>query len=178
LEEKMKSKMFDIKPRTGQFDKTRFLMEFWTINDKGDKNTKNITDLQERTWEELRMACAIEKKPDGTQMGVGYILNKYIEYSIYIDEINRHRDEKYKSEKLSIYTYITTKKFKENFKPKPTTRTYYLYGDNMKLCSDINEIFIAEAIKNRDGADIEDQNIIRYRANLDYNIFEPLTSKE
>ena len=124
------------------------------------------------------MACAIEKKPDGTQMGVGYILNKYIEYSIYIDEINRHRDEKYKSEKLSIYTYITTKKFKENFKPKPTTRTYYLYGDNMKLCSDINEIFIAEAIKNRDGADIEDQNIIRYRANLDYNIFEPLTSKE
>jgi hypothetical protein len=30
-------------------------------------------------------------------------------------------------------------------------------------------------VKNRDGSDIDDSNIIRYNANLDYNIFIPMT---
>ena len=178
VEEMSKSKMFNIKPRTGRFDRTRFLMEFWSINDKGDKATKNLQNLQERTWEELKLALVVEKMADGTEMGAGHILKRYIEYSIYIDELNRPREVKYHTEKMSIYSYIIAKKFKENYKPKPSTRTFYLYGNDMKLCKDINEIFIAEAIKNRDGADIEDQNIIRYKANLDYNIFEPLIEKD
>ena len=176
-EEKAKAKMFNIKERTGRFDRTRFLMEFWTINDKGDKTTKNLQDLQERTWEELKLAVATERASDGSEIGAGYILNKYVEYSIYIDEVNRHREDRYKSEKMSIYSYIMNKKYKENFKPKPNSRTFYLYGDDMKMCERINEIFIAEAIKNRDGEDIEDNNIIRYSADLNHNIFKPLNEK-
>jgi hypothetical protein len=173
-EEKAKQKLFTVKTRTGRFDKTRFLMEFWSVNDKGDKATKNIQDLSERTWEELKLAVAQETMEDGSPIGAGHILTKYIEYSIYMDDINRHREARYQSEKMSIYSYILAKKYKENFKPKPSSRTYYLYGDRMELCTKINDIFIAEAIKNRDGADIEDYNIIRYDANLDYTIFKPL----
>lgn len=176
-EEKDKTKIFQTKERTGKFDKTRFLMEFWSINPQGDKTTKGISDLQSATWDELKLCCAIEKKDNGDPIGAGYILNKYLEYSFYIDDINRHRDAQYKTEKISIYSFINNKKYKEDYSPKKDSRAYYLYGSNLNVVTNINDLFIAEIVKNRDGNDVEDQSLIRYKCNLDYNIFEPLISK-
>jgi len=177
-EEKNKSKVYNVKPRTGKFDKTRFLMEFWTINPEGDKYTKDVTDLQTETWRELAFCIEVNKMPDGSDMGVGYILKKYIEYSIHMDEKNRHRQTQYKEPKLSIYTFIKNKKYTEDYSPKPSSRSYYLYGDDMSKMQDINNLFIVESVKNRDGNDVEDESIIRYKANLDYNLFKPIISKK
>ena len=149
-------------------------MEFWTINPQGDSNTKNMSDLRQSTWDELKMICAVEKLADGSKMGAGYVLNKYLEYSVYIDDINKTREDKYKKAKASIYSFLNKKMFNENYKPEIDSRAHYLYGGNMKLSIQLKEIFIAEIIKNRDGGNNEDHNIIRYNANLDYNIFKPL----
>ena len=177
MQEKEKAKVFDIKPRTGRFDETRFLMEFWTINPKGDKNTKTITDLKKVTWDELRYVCITDKQNDGSNITVSFIIKKYLEYSAFIDDKNRDRETQFHTEKLSIYTFINTKKYNEDFSPQNNSRSYYLYGNNMELSKNINSLFIVESVKNRDGSDIEDQSIIRYDANLDYNIFKPLKNQ-
>jgi replicative DNA helicase len=174
-EEKQKAEMFNAKEKTGKFTKTRFKEEFWSINPKGDKNTKAITDLFENTWSELHFVCGSEQLEDGMPITVGYLLKKYIEYSISIDEINRNRKQEYQSEKLSIYTFLNHKKYIEDYKPKPNSRTFYLYGDDISRAKFIQSLFIAESVKNRDGSDVDDQNIIRYNADLDHNIFIPLT---
>ena len=176
-EEKSKTKILNIKERTGKFDRTRFLAEFWTINKKGDKNTKNITDLQEATWNELKFACATDTTEKGEPLAAGYIIKKYIEYSFYMDELNKYRTKGFKTEKLSIYSFITNKKYKEDYSPEKDSRSYYLYGNDISLSANINELFIVEIVKNRDGIDVEDESIIRYRANLDFNIFIPIIQK-
>jgi len=176
-EEKSKTKILNIKERTGKFDRTRFLAEFWTINKKGDKNTKNITDLQEATWNELKFACATDTTEKGETLAAGYIIKKYIEYSFYMDEMNKNRTKGFKTEKLSINSFITNKKYKEDYSPEKDSRSYYLYGNDISLSANINELFIVEIVKNRDGSDIEDDSIIRYRANLDFNIFIPIIQK-
>jgi len=177
-EEKDKIKMVHTKMAEGKFSKARFLEEFWIINPQGDKNTKGISDLQEATWGELKLCCAIEKKDNGEPIGAVYIMRKYLEYSFYIDDINRHREAQYRSEKLSIFSFISNKKFKEDYSPKKDSRAYYLYGSDLSKVTNINDLFIAEMVKNRDGNDVEDESIIRYKCNLDYNIFELLNSTE
>ena len=128
LQEKEKKKLFNLKQRTGKFDFTRFLMEFWNINPKSDKQTKSLSNLQQATWNELKFTVGEEKMPDGSKMGVGFILNKYLEYSVYIDDINRPREPKYHKEKVAIHTFITKKMFNESYSPENNSRTYYLYG--------------------------------------------------
>jgi hypothetical protein len=174
-EEKKKAEMFNAKEIKGKFNVERFKNEFWSINPKGDKNTKAITDLFDNTWNELKFVCGSETLDDGMPITVGYLMRKYIEYSISIDEVNRNREAKYQSEKFSIYTFLNHKKFKEDYKPQPSSRTFYLYGNDISRAQFIQNLFIAECVKNRDGSDIDDQNIIRYNANLDYNIFTPMT---
>jgi hypothetical protein len=174
-EEKSKAEMFNAKERSGKFTKARFKEEFWSINPKGDNNTKAITDLFENTWNELAFVCGSETLEDGMPITVGYLLKKYIEYSISIDEVNRNRKQEYHSQKAAIYTFLNHKKFKEDFKPQPSSRTFYLYGNDISRSKFIQNLFIAESIKNRDGSDVDDQNIIRYNTNLDYNHFTPMT---
>lgn len=174
-EEKSKAELFNAKEKTGKFSKERFKNEFWTINPKGDKDTKAITDLFENTWNELKFVCGSETLDDDMPVTVGYLLKKYIEYSISVDEKNRNRKQEYYEQKFSIYTFLNHKKFKEDYKPQPSSRTFYLYGDDISRAKYIQSLFIVESIKNRDGSDIDDQNIIRYNSNLDYNIFIPMT---
>lgn len=178
LEENDRAKLLSIKPKKGTFDFNRFKAEFWIINPQGDRFTKDLSDLTDLTWRILRETCSLETQDDGSAIGVSFLMNKYIEYSMYVDDKNRHREEKYKEAKLSIYTFLNNKKYKEDFTPKQTTRTYYLYGNDMSLSLKLQNLFIVEAIKNRDGQDTDDQNIIRYICNLDYNTFEPIIKPE
>jgi replicative DNA helicase len=176
-EEKQKGELFNIKEATGKFDKTRFKTEFWSVNPHGDKNTKTITDLYTNTWDELKFVCQGETLEDGMPITVGFLLRKYIEYSISIDEINRHREDRFKSEKMSIYTFLQNKKWTEDYRPKQNSRTFYLYGNDISRSVHIQNLLIVESAKNRDGSDVDDENIIRYYADLDHNIFKPLTNE-
>lgn len=176
-EEKVKGELFNWKEKKGPFDKTRFLTEFWSLNPHGDKNTRAITDLQETTWTSLKFACASETLADGSLITVSYLMRKYVEYSIYIEDKNRGRENQYHTEKMALYTFITNKKYVEDYKPQATGRTYYLYGNDLTRAKYIQNLFIAESIKNRDGSNTDDNNIIRYMADLDHNIFKPLNDK-
>ena len=171
MEEKDKARIFELNNDVGRMDAKKFREIFWPINPKGDKATKDISDLFNHTWETLKFECATATTPEGTPMGAGYMLRKYQEYSLFVDDLNRHREQKYHSEKMSIYTFLHNKKYTEDFKPKNTSRTYYLYGNDLSLCQKINDLFIVESVKNRDGSDMDDDSIIRYLADLNYNIF-------
>jgi replicative DNA helicase len=176
-EEKQKAEMFNAKEIKGAFNIQRFTDEFWSINPKGDKNTKAIVDLRTTTWETLKFTCAVEKLADGMPITVSWLIRKYIEYSISIDETNRNRKPEFASQKLSIYTFLNNKMYNEDYKPQPSSRTFYLYGKDISRAKYIQDLFIVESVKNRDGSDVDDQNIIRYRADLDYNIFIPMTDE-
>ncbi len=173
-EERNKAKVFSFKIKEGKFNISRFEKEFWPINPEGDKNTKDIPDLLKATWDALKYAVTIDKLSDGSDIRAGYILNKYNQYFIHMEEKNRGRLSQYKSEKMCIYSFIVNKKWTEDYSPKQNSRSYYLYGNNLNLMSHINELFIVESAKNRDGDDADDNNIIRYKANLGYNTFEPI----
>jgi len=173
-EELERSKIVFKKTAKGNFSKESFIPELWNINPQGDKYTKNIIDLQETTWVELKFVCATETLSDGNPIRAGYIIKKYSEYCLHVDELNKYRTKGFGTEKLSIYSFINSKKYKEDFSPKKDSRSYYLYGNNTTLCKDINSLFIVECVKNRDGSDMDEQNIIRYISNLDYNIFNPV----
>jgi replicative DNA helicase len=176
-EEMQKAAMFNYVEKTGKFDKARFINELWNLNPHGDKNTKSLPDLLDATWNELKYTSTVEELPDGMKITIGYIIKKYIEYSIYIEDKNRDREPKFHTERMSIYSFLNGKKYKEDFKPKQTSRTFYLYGDDMSRAKYINELFILETVKNRDGSDAHDQNIIRYLTDLGHNIFNPISEK-
>ena len=61
--------------------------------------------------------------------------------------------------------------YNEDFTPDKTTRTFYLYGDDKRLQSQLDNLFIAESIKNRDGANTDEQVLFRYIVDLDTNRF-------
>jgi hypothetical protein len=174
IEEQDKADLFRSKSTDTRFNKKRFRDEFWSMNPKGDSFTKEIHELEEMSWNELKFHVSAESTHDDQPLTVNYIMDKYREYCFQINDLNRRREKQYHSQKLSIYTFIRTKKYKEDFSPPPDGRTNYLYGGNFQLCENISSLFLAECVKNRDGRE-EDNNILRYIVNLDYNHFNPIT---
>jgi hypothetical protein len=95
-----------------------------------------------------------------------------MQYLAWIEDINSDRDKRYHKQKVSIYGYLKTQMYNEDYTPDQSSRTYYLYGGNDNLKKELNRLFIVEAQKNRDGGTDDDQVIFRYYADLDHNIFE------
>lgn len=178
VQEKSKSVTLNIPNEQGSFDRKRFNDEFWTINPKGDKFTKDVTDLQKATWDSLKFLCQLSKLPDGSPIRVGFLLKKYIEYSVSVDDKNREREERFYEQKLSIYTFLEKKMYLEDYSPVKDSRSWYLYGNNMQLAKSISELFIVEVVKNRDGGSDEDDDFLRYLADLSYNEFKPIIPKK
>jgi hypothetical protein len=65
----------------------------------------------------------------------------------------------------------------EDYSPVKDSRSWYLYGNNMQLAKSISELFIVEVVKNRDGGSDEDDDFLRYLADLSYNEFKPIIQK-
>jgi replicative DNA helicase len=176
-QERSKMQLFSMKEKSGSFDFERFMMEFWSINPKGDKETQGLSDLPKVTWDELRLTVNTDKAIDGGVLRVSYLIKKYAEYVTSIDDANQLREERYHTKKVSIYTFLRRKMWNEDFSPQKNTRTYYLYGNDLSLISYFPNLFIAEIVKNRDAEDDDEFNILRYKTELGFNIYEPLISK-
>lgn len=148
-----------------------FLENFWTLNPHGDKHTESLSDVARQTWKELIFHLKEKRKLNRETLTVGYLMERYMQYLAYIEDMNSDRDKKYHKQRVSIFGYLKGQMYNEDYTPDQSSRTYYLYGGNEKLKKDLDKLFIVEAQKNRDGGTGDDQVIFRYYADLDYNIF-------
>ena len=171
LEEKKKL----IKPiKDEDMDYNGFLDNFWILNPHGDKHTENLSDVPNQTWKELIFHTRHKTKLNGDKLVVGYLMEKYMQYSAWIEDVNSDREKRYHKSKVSIYGYLKNQMYNEDYTPDQNSRSYYLYGDNPNLKKELHRLFIVEAQKNRDGGTNDSQVIFRYYANLDHNIFEEI----
>ena len=148
-----------------------FLENFWVLNPHGDKHTESISDVARQTWKELIFHLKEKRKLNRERLTVGYLMERYMQYLAYIEDMNSDRDKKYHKQRVSIFGYLKGQMYNEDYTPDQSSRTYYLYGGNEKLKKDLDKLFIVEAQKNRDGGTDDDQVIFRYYADLDHNIF-------
>jgi len=160
-----------IMPVLTKMDEEAFFEHFWPLNPKGDSFTKSLADVPKATWNELLTTVRHKKTIKGKPITAGFILKKYIEYINFINDTNADREKKFHSQKISIYQFLKKGKYNESFAPEKSSKSFYLYGGNPKLKDKIEELFIVEAVKNRDGGTTDDQVIFRYFGDLNYNIF-------
>jgi replicative DNA helicase len=156
-----------------EFTETNFDQHLWSLNTLPDKETKNIIDLRTETLMKTKSLLNNDSKfTNGKIITFSDLIQKYSEYSIHIDTKNKGREEKYKSEKCSIYMFIIKKKFNENYINNASSpRSLYLYGKNKNLKYHIDDLFIVESVKNRDDDNLNENAIYRFIADLGYNLF-------
>jgi replicative DNA helicase len=160
-----------IMPKLTKMDEIAFFEHFWPLNPKGDSFTKSLADVPKATWNELLTTVRHKKTLQNKSITAGYILKKYIEYINFINDTNADREKKFHSQKMSIYQFLKKGKYNESFAPEKSSKSYFLYGGKPELKSKIEDLFIVEAVKNRDGGTTDDQVIFRYFGNLNHNIF-------
>jgi len=153
-----------------------FEKEVWSIHSQKDSSVPyTITDLKYASFQQITNTLVMENKPDGSKYTYTELANAYLQYSKYIDGLNKGKQSFLKA-KDSIYTFFNKKMYEQRFKTNNLeSREYYLYGDlpESERYKSIKNIFIAEIFKNR-GMDINGDKIMRYRVNLNYNEFKPL----
>lgn len=160
-----------IMPKLTKMDESTFFEHFWSLNPKGDNFTRSLADVPKATWNELLTTVRYKKTLKNKPITAGFILKKYIEYLNFINDTNIDREKKFHTQKMSIYQFLKKGKYNESFAPEKSSKSYYLYGDNPELKNKIEELFIVEAVKNRDGGTTDEQIIFRYFGNLNHNIF-------
>ena len=92
-----------------EFTEANFDKYLWNINSQRDKETEAITDLKSQTFAKVAsLVLSNSKFPNGDIIKFSDIIQKYSEYSSYVDTRNKGREDKYKSKKASIFTFIVS----------------------------------------------------------------------
>ena len=163
-----------------EFTETNYDKYLWSINGQRDKETETITDLRVETLVKLRtLLNSGTKFTNGKPITFPDIIQKYTEYSNFIDTRNKGREDKYKTKKTSIYTFIVKKMFNESYVTSDSSpRAIYLYGKNKNLRNHIDDLFIAECMKNRDDDNLSENAIFRFVVDLGYNLFTEIDNNK
>lgn len=151
----------------------------WALNKHKDNKTKNIVDIKQAT-KNILINTLIESPKDykNEELTLDNIYNYYKRYLLYINTKNEGQQEKYKKEKLNLYSWLETRQYQYSWEFDKDSRDYYLFGKFMNLPDKelyelIKQLFIIEAIKIRDfNEDIE--KVIRYKCNLNSNLFNEI----
>ena len=159
-----------------EFTEENFDKYLWSINSIGDKETTSLTDIRMETFIKLKTLLNNKTRfANGNIITFSDIVQKYSEYSHYVDTRNKGREEKYKTQKISIYIFIIKRKFNENYTTSDNSpRSVYLYGRNKELRHHIDNLFIVESIKNRDDDNLNENAIFRFITDLGYNLFKEI----
>jgi len=159
-----------------EFTEANFDKYLWNINSTPDKDTKSITDLRVETFMKLKSLLNNDSKfSNGKLITFSDIIQKYAEYNAFVDTRNKGREEKYKTAKSSIYMFIVRKEFNSNYVTDTNTpRSLYLYGKHPNLKHHIDDLFILESGKSRDGDNLDENALFRFIADLGYNIFREI----
>ena len=142
--------------------------QLWLLNPNGDKDTLNCNPY-ESGWRMVENCCTNKKTYDGRDITIGFLRNKYMEYIAQYKKINDAREDKYKKEKWSIYSFIIKSMYNFSYDTDKTGRDYYLYGNSSQNENIIDRLFLADAVKVRDG---EKGTILRYLTDLEFSIFK------
>ncbi len=156
-----------------EFTENNFDKYLWEVNSMPDKDSKSVTDLRVETLSKLKSLINNNVKfSHGKEITFSSFVQKYTEYNSYVDNLNKSRKEGFKEAKISIYTFIIRKLYNSNFiSAVNSTRSQYLYGKHPNLKHHVDDLFIAESIKNRDDDNLIDNAIFRFICNLGYNLF-------
>jgi replicative DNA helicase len=159
-----------------EFTEVNFDKYLWSINSQRDKETESVTDLKSETFAKLAtLVLGKYKFANGDIIKFSDIIQKYSEYSGYVDTRNKGREDKYKSKKASIYTFIVRKMYNESYISSDLSpRSRYLYGKNKNLRYHLDDLFIVESVKNRDDDNLNDNAIFRFIVDLGYNLFNEI----
>lgn len=162
---------------TLEFTENNFDKHLWSINSQRCKDTNAITDLRMETLIVLKQLIANGMKDsNGKLVTFPLIIQKYTEYSNYIDLNNKGRDTQYNTKKISIYIFIIKRMFNETYvmSENNSSRSLYLYGRNKNLKHHIRDLFIVESVKNRDDDNLDENSLFRFECDLGYNTFKEI----
>lgn len=160
-----------------EFTEANFDKYLWSLNSMPDKDTKSITDLRVETFMKLKSLLNNDTKFASNNKVITFadIIQKYAEYNSYVDTRNKGREEKFKTAKSSIYMFIVRKEFNANYVTDTNTpRSLYLYGKHPNLKHHIDDLFILESGKYRDGDNLDENALFRFVIDLGYNIFKEI----
>jgi len=103
------------------------------------------------------------------------IIDKYLQAIIYMEGVNRARKKGYESKMMDPLTYLNDGHYKKPLKLNKESKEWYLYGnDPGKYRPMIDNLFILDGVKIREGAIADEEVVIRYFADGNYNSFEEL----
>ncbi len=179
IREEKKVSLTFIKNKNIEFTQENFDKYLWIINEQKCRETDSVINIKYETFLKLQTLLNSEAKySNGEKITFSSIVQKYTEYSNFVDNRNKGKDPKYipaKDNKKSILAFIVQKMFNENYVTSDKSdRSIYLYGKNKNLRNHINNLFLVESIKNRDDDNTDDNAIFRFIADLGYNIFNEL----
>jgi hypothetical protein len=164
-----------------EFTEANFDKYLWSINSMPDKETEKLIDLRIETFVKIRSLLNNETKfANGKIITFSDLIQKYREYANFIDTRNKGvSEERYKKMKSSILSFIIRREFNINYiSSEGSARSIYLYGRNKNLKYHIDDLFIAESIKNRDDDNLNENAIYRFIADLGYNLFNEIKDDE
>jgi len=159
-----------------ELSEENFNKHLWSINSQPCKDCSNLSDLRIETYVKLVSLLNNKSKDlNGKIITFADIIQRYTEYSNSIDIVNRGREKKYEKAKSSIYIFIIKRMFNQNWVNNSNSpRSQYLYGNNLNLKYHIDDLFIVEAIKNRDDDNLGDNTIFRFICDLGYCSFKEI----
>jgi archaellum biogenesis ATPase FlaH len=140
----------------------------WKLNPAGDKDTSSF-DPKTSGWRIAQDVCDTKRTMDGNYIKLGFLRMKYQEYVDYYKRVMEARDEKYRKEKLSIYSFLIKGMYNWSFSQDKTDRDNYLYGNSDQNNGIIEKLFIVDPAKVRDGGKGE---IMRFLADLKFSKFK------
>jgi len=140
----------------------------WLLNPNGDKDTINF-DPYESGWRVVENAITNKRTYDGKDITMGFLRNKYVEYLNHYKKVNEQTEEKYKKPKWSVYSFVIKSMYNFSYDVDKTGRDYYLYGNSSQNEGVIDRLFLADAVKVRDG---QKGTILRYLTDLEFAAFK------
>jgi len=162
-----------------EFTLNNFNNYLWSINSQSDKLSKTVTNLHSMTFAAVTsMLNHHEKMVNGKDVTFSDLIQKYTEYSNYINLKNKGREARYLTEKVAIHTFILKKMYNESYSISvDSARSRYLYGNNPNLNNQIDDLFIVDCVKNRDDDNLGDNAVFRFITDLGYNLFKEIINE-
>ena len=150
---------------------------FWKINPKKDKLTLGYNNIYQATFNKLEeILISNDTIYNNLPVTMNNLFYSYYTYSKKIDTINDQRDLKYQMQKMSIFTFLQNKMYKEQHVIDRNSRDFYLFDDKKLTPQEeydiLSHLFILEACKLRDFS--SENTIMRFHCDLNKNIFYEL----
>jgi len=155
---------------------------FLNINDEQDSNnektsrTKYLEHLHNTVSFMMSTRSLLKTFPNlNPDAAAKLIVNRYLAFYINLESINNSRQKQYKKNIPDPLTFLNNNTFLKNITINKESRDWYLYGeDTISLRKQIESLFIIDGVKIREGANDDDNVLIRYITDGAINKFKEI----